>query len=156
MKEKNHPGIYIPPPIIYAAFFFFSIFLQLLKPINSDWLSNPIMHVLSFALLLLFFLFSFPSFRLFFVSNNTLLTIKPATSLMTRGIYRISRNPMYVSLICLYLALAIWFGNSWTFILLPLLIYVVRYYIIGREEKYLTRRFGEEYESYQSKVRRWI
>jgi protein-S-isoprenylcysteine O-methyltransferase Ste14 len=92
----------------------------------------------------------------FVKSKNTVITAKPATSLQTTGIYSISRNPMYLGLVFIYLGLTFQFGNWWTIFLLPILIIVITYRVILPEERYLTRAFGDEYANYKKKVRRWI
>jgi Putative protein-S-isoprenylcysteine methyltransferase len=94
--------------------------------------------------------------RQFFQSKNTLILIKPASSLQTNGIYRISRNPMYVGLGIIYLGLTCFFGNWWNIILLPLLFLIIQEFIIKREERYLGLEFGQQYEEYKKKVRRWL
>lgn len=154
MSVKDHPGVYIPPPLIYAGTFFLSIALQKLMPINSSGLSgNRIAGWVCIACYLFIFL---PAVNRFIRSKNTLVTIKPASSLETSGIYSFTRNPMYLSLMFLYCGIAFFKGNSWTFLLIPILILAVQYYVISREEKYLLRTFGKEYDRYRRKVRRWI
>jgi len=85
-----------------------------------------------------------------------LITIKPATSLQTTGIYSISRNPMYVGLMNLYIGLSFIIGNWWNFILFPALILFIQIVVIRKEEKYLEREFGTLFLQYKQKVRRWI
>ena len=156
MNTKNHPGIYVPPPLIYIAFFFLSILMQKVWPIDKTELYTVSARVIGWLLLALYGLLAFVSIRQFVLSKNTLVTIKAATSLQTRGIYGITRNPMYLSLVLFYCGLGIFFGNWWTFILLPFLIAVVQLYVIRKEEHYLQNNFGTDYEAYRKKVRRWI
>ncbi len=156
MNTKNHPGVYIPPPLIYAAFFLLSIALQKTWPFNDHLLHTTVARVVGGLLAVLFLLFVIPSMQRFIASKNTLVTIKPANSLQTTGIYAVTRNPMYLSLIFLYSGLAIFFGNWWTFMLLVPLVAIVRWYIIRKEENYLDRAFGDLYDAYKRKVRRWI
>ncbi len=154
MSVKDHPGVYIPPPLIYAGSFILSIALQKLMPINSSWISgNGVAGWICIACYLFLFL---PAMIRFIRSKNTLVTIKPASSLETSGIYSFTRNPMYLSLLFLYFGIAFFKGNSWTFLLIPFLILAVQYYVISKEEKYLLRTFGNEYDHYKKKVRRWI
>ena len=68
---------------------------------------------------------------------------------MTTGIYRISRNPMYVGFTLWYLAAACWLNSLWLFVLLPIVLLVMLYGVILREERYLERRFGDEYRTYR-------
>lgn len=72
------------------------------------------------------------------------------------GIYKYTRNPMYLGLTIIFIGIST-ITNSWfSFVLLFPLLMVCQKGIIEREEKYLTRKFGNEYLDYQSKVRRWI
>ena len=84
------------------------------------------------------------------------MTVWPASSLQTNGIYHITRNPMYLGLAIVYLGLSCLIGNWWNIILLPFLLLLVQQYIIKNEEKYLERRFGKEYAECRHKVRRWL
>jgi protein-S-isoprenylcysteine O-methyltransferase Ste14 len=63
---------------------------------------------------------------------------------------------MYLSLAFLYAGLTLWFNVFWALILLPVVIVIVRYYVITGEERYLERKFGEEYLRYKARVRRWL
>ena len=157
MKEnQDHPGVYIPPPLFYVACFFLAVFIQKIEPIDRSFFLSGLSKVIGATILLIGMFFNLPSIRQFFKTKNTLIPIKPANSLQTTGIYSICRNPMYVSLVLFYSAIAFLLGNWWHFILLPLLILVVQEYVIRKEEKYLDRRFGSDYRAYRAKVRRWI
>ena len=72
------------------------------------------------------------------------------------GIYKYTRNPMYLSLTIIFIGIST-ISNAWfSFVLLLPLLMVCQKGIIEREERYLTRKFGNEYLVYLSKVRRWI
>ncbi|AHF16713.1 methyltransferase family protein [Niabella soli] len=157
MKVKqDSPGVYIPPPLLYVLIFIAAVFLQ--KKFNID---DAMLHTkpagLAGVLLFiaaLFFLAS--SLTTFFKTKNTVVLIKAATSLQTTGIYGISRNPMYVGLLFVYLGLVCFIGNWWHLILVPLLIFIIQAYVIKREEKYLERAFGNQFLAYKKRVRRWL
>lgn len=155
-QKKDHPGVYPPPPLFYVVIFFLSLFLQKLIPLSSQFFGSD--SALFPALLFLFsgLIFLLPALFKFFKTKNTLITIKPANSLQTTGIYGISRNPMYVGLLAVYIGIAFLKGNLWTFILIPLVILVITRFVIINEEKYLTRNFGKAYGDYLKKTRRWI
>jgi protein-S-isoprenylcysteine O-methyltransferase Ste14 len=157
MKEnKDSPGVFIPPPLVYAVCFIVSIFLQRYIPIRSSFLRGSTAVIIGAIGILAGLFFSVPAVRQFFITKNTLIPFKSATSLQTGGIYAISRNPMYTGLLITYTGLAFLIGNCWTFILIPLLLAIVIYRIILPEERYLTRAFGNSFEEYKKKVRRWI
>jgi protein-S-isoprenylcysteine O-methyltransferase Ste14 len=94
--------------------------------------------------------------RQFFQSKNTLILIKPASSLQKTGIYGISRNPMYLGLSIVYLGITCFIGNWWNIILSPLLFLIIQEYVIKREEKYLELEFGHQYKEYRRSVRKWL
>jgi protein-S-isoprenylcysteine O-methyltransferase Ste14 len=155
-KKKDNPGIFIPPPLIYAAIFFLSILMQKIIPINNSFFDSRNATIAGIVLIVIALLFILPALIKFVQSKNTLVTIKPATSLQTKGIYSLTRNPMYMGLLILYSGIAMLEGNLWTFIFIPLIIIIVQSYVIRGEENYLQRAFGEEYIAYRKKVRRWI
>jgi protein-S-isoprenylcysteine O-methyltransferase Ste14 len=156
MNTKKHPAVYVPPPLIYAVFFLLSFLMQKIIPMDNVALHQTIAKVIGALLVLMYLLFFISALKRFIVSKNTLVTIKPAHSLETSGIYSFSRNPMYLSLVCLYSGLAIFFGNWWTLIFIPALVAVVQLYVIKKEEQYLQHAFGSVYDEYKRKVRRWI
>lgn len=154
--KHDHPGVYIPPPVIYVAFFLSSIALQSLWPLHGPQFNSTYTVVVGWLFILFGFIFVFPALRCFVVSKNTVITMKPAHSLQTTGIYAYTRNPMYMGLLLAYTGIAFLKGNVWTFIVIPLLIAVVQLYVIKKEEHYLLRAFGEDYNAYRRRVRRWI
>jgi protein-S-isoprenylcysteine O-methyltransferase Ste14 len=156
MNTKNHPGVYVPPPLIYVAFFLLSFLLQSRLPLDTAALHTVTTRIIGGVLIAMYLLFFITSIGQFIHSKNTLVPIKPANSLETSGIYSFTRNPMYLSLVCLYSGLAIFFGNWWTLIFLPLVIVVVQLYVIKKEEQYLQQAFGSNYDDYKRRVRRWI
>lgn len=88
--------------------------------------------------------------------RTSLIPVVPAATLVTRGPYRVTRNPMYVGLAFLYAGIALYFRLSWGLLLLPVVLLSVYYLVIAREERYLERRFGEAYTHYKMQVRRWL
>lgn len=141
--KKDSPGVYIPPPLFYAAAFVVAIFVQKKWPIDNSLFEEKRLKYLGVILLVVSLFFTIRSLRQFFRTKNTLILIKPATSLQTNGIYSITRNPMYVGLAFVYVGLSCLIGNWWNFILFPILFVVVQEYIIKSEERYLAREFGK-------------
>jgi protein-S-isoprenylcysteine O-methyltransferase Ste14 len=78
------------------------------------------------------------------------------SSLVARGIYRYSRNPMYLGFLLLLTALACYLMNAVAFILLPLFVLYMNRFQIAPEERHLLHKFGAEYQSYTTQVRRWL
>ncbi|SNY49207.1 Protein-S-isoprenylcysteine O-methyltransferase Ste14 [Arsukibacterium tuosuense] len=78
------------------------------------------------------------------------------SSLVIRGIYRYSRNPMYLGFLLLLTALACYLMSAAAMILLPLFVLYMNRWQIAPEERYLLEKFGAEYQTYTKQVRRWF
>ena len=81
---------------------------------------------------------------------------KDPLHLVTSGPFRFSRNPLYVTLVTLSLAIAIMVNSLWLIASAVLLVLLLDRLVIAREEKILDRTFGPEYRTYKSQVRRWL
>ncbi|MBI4266216.1 MAG: isoprenylcysteine carboxylmethyltransferase family protein [Acidobacteria bacterium] len=153
-KPQDHAGILVPPPFIYAGFFLAGAVLDRLSPLPQVpfGIARPVGAVLAAVWLVLMAW----SVRRFWSSGTSIIPVRPATALVTEGPYRFSRNPMYLGLLLLYAAVALWFGFVWSLLLVPPLVWVIRRAVIEREEQYLEREFGDGYRRYRASVRRWI
>ena len=72
------------------------------------------------------------------------------------GPYAYTRNPMYTGMTLVYISAALLLDWLWPILLLPIVLLVLFRLVISREERYLAAEFGEEYEAYRRRVRRWI
>jgi len=144
----------VPPPLIYAAFFLVGLGFQRYVP--AARLPVGIGRVLGAVLVLSWLVLTTWSFRRFWASGTSVVPIRPTTALVTEGPYRLTRNPMYLGLLLLYIGVACWFGLVWPLLLAPVVVWVMGVSVIGREERYLTRKFGDKYRRYQARVRRWL
>ncbi len=92
-----------------------------------------------------------------FRSNRTSLrTDRASNTLVVDGPYRFSRNPIYLGFITLSLGVALLLRSPGALLLWPAAIILLDVVVIRREERYLTRRFGEHYLNYRAHVRRWL
>lgn len=85
-----------------------------------------------------------------------LLPGQPTTSMLERGPYRRSRNPLYLGMIALYVGLALLLPTLWGLLLVPLAMVLVEWGAIRPEERFLHETFGEAYDAYVARVRRWL
>lgn len=81
---------------------------------------------------------------------------KPTSVIVRHGIFRFTRNPMYVGMIVIVLGAMLTLNSAWSLLVLPVLFLYLQYGVIRREEEYLEQWFGDGYRDYRSKVRRWI
>lgn len=156
LPKKDHPGVYLPPPLFYVLIFFVSLFGQKQFPLSKVFFETTPALIIGIVFVITGMLVLLPALIKFLRTRNTLITIKPANSLQTSGIYSVSRNPMYLGLLTLYIGMAFLKGNVWTFLFIPIVVLAVTYFVILKEERYLSRAFGIEYHEYRKKVRRWI
>ena len=144
----------IPPPILVLILVSFNYFsskkIDLIHLPNQDLISIIILLI---GLLIL----TNPIFK-FIKSKTTIdpIKFKKVNKLIISGIYKYSRNPMYLGLLMIVISTSIFFLNIFS-ITTPLLFYCwINRFQIKREEIFLTEKFGEEYMSYKIKTRRWI
>jgi protein-S-isoprenylcysteine O-methyltransferase Ste14 len=88
--------------------------------------------------------------------HTTIVPHRSVATLLTTGVYRLSRNPMYAGLALAYLGGATMLGSWWPFLTLPLALLAVRTLVIGPEERYLAANFGSRFTEYRRHVRRWL
>lgn len=82
--------------------------------------------------------------------------LEKVSSMVTSGIYQYSRNPMYLGLVLILLGWALYLSHFLTFILIPIFMMYITRFQIQPEERVLTKKFGQAYQNYCAKVRRWI
>jgi len=79
-----------------------------------------------------------------------------ASFLITSGVYRLSRNPMYLGMLFILVAAVLKFGHPLGVITLPLYVWYMNRFQIIPEEKVMEEKFGDAYRNYKESVRRWI
>src|SRR5438132_13973401 len=96
------------------------------------------------------------SVREFRRARTPIRTRKPVTAVITTGPYRFSRNPIYLSFTLLQLGLGLWANSAWLVgLLIPTLV-LMSYGVIARQDRYMARKFGDEYLQYKRAARRWF
>jgi len=121
-------------------------------------ITGTLQIVIACALAVLGGVFVVSGFQAFGRAKTTTnsMSIEKASSLVTSGIYRYTRNPMYLGLTTLLLAWAVYLAAPWV-ILGPIafMLFITRFQIIP-EERGLREKFGTAYAAYQQEVRRWL
>jgi len=147
-------GVRVAPPLFYLAGLAAGVGLELAFPIDGPptWV-RIVVAVIGVALAIFF---DGSATARFLRAETSIIPFKPTTALVTDGPYRFTRNPMYVGMAFLYVAIAVGFGLIWALVLLPLVLLAVDRLVIAKEEPYLERLFGEQYLDYKRRVRRWL
>lgn len=153
-SPPDNAGVRVPPPFIYVAVFLAALMVQRLYPITL--LPQGIRRVVSLVCLTAWLIMTVSSIALFRRAHTSVMPVKPTTAIVTSGPYGWTRNPLYLALLFLYVGIGLWFGLFWVVVSAPLAMILVHFYVIQREERYLERKFGEEYLRYKARVRRWL
>ena len=144
----------IPPPIvtlIFAALIYFS----------SEWSPSIVFrgqNLISLFLMTVGLIVLLIAISAFIKLKTTINPLKPeaASSLVTTGIFRISRNPMYLGMLLLIISLWIKTGAVLGFILVAGFIAYLNYFQILPEERAMKGLFSGKYKTYCQQVRRWL
>jgi protein-S-isoprenylcysteine O-methyltransferase Ste14 len=112
--------------------------------------------VLGLLVLLLALLLIRWAIKTFREAKTNLLTNKAALTIVSTGPFAYSRNPIYVAILLSFVGFAIAADSLWFFLALAIMFFVLRFGIIAQEEIYLTKKFGQTYLNYKTKVRCWL
>jgi protein-S-isoprenylcysteine O-methyltransferase Ste14 len=152
--ERDVAGVVAPPPLIYATALIAGFVLGAALP--SFDLPGEVRWPIGVILVLVGVAFLRSFIAAFRRARTPVAPGSPTTALVTTGPYRISRNPAYLGFALLYAGIATLAEAPWAYAtLLPALVVVDRM-VIAREERYLERRFGDEYLRYKATTRRWV
>ena len=144
----------IPPPLLMLILVVSNYFSS--KKIDLILISNQ--KLISFIIFLIGVIILINPIVKFIKSKTTIdpIKFKKVNKLITSGIYKYSRNPMYLGLLMIVISTSILYLNIFS-IATPMLFYFwINRFQIKREEIFLTEKFGKEYLLYMTKTRRWI
>jgi protein-S-isoprenylcysteine O-methyltransferase Ste14 len=142
------------PPLVYLVSLVTGVLIQRAAPLPfvPGTLAVPLgasLVVVAKAL----FAYSVAKFR---AAGTPVPARKPTTVIVRTGLYRFSRNPIYLAFSLFQLGIAIWINSLWLLVTLVGAVGLIHYVVIPREEQYLERRFGAQYSDYKISVRRWL
>ncbi len=144
----------IPPPLLVLILVISNYFSS--KKIDLIFLPNQ--NLISLIILLVGVLILITPIFKFIKSKTTIdpIKFKKVNKLITSGIYKYSRNPMYLGLLMIVTSTSIFYLNIFS-IITPIIFYCwINRFQIKREEIFLTEKFGKDYILYMTKTRRWI
>lgn len=156
--ETKQPGARvfpIPPPLYYAAGFAGGMALRA----STDRLgiaSGPATAVGGAVVLVGGMAVAMAGVLAVVRHRTTIVPHHPVRTLLTEGIYRRTRNPMYTGLAIAYVGGSLLANSWWPLCLLPLVLLAVRVIVIGPEERYLAEAFGDSFTAYRARTRRWL
>ena len=153
-QGKAHPRIKIQPPLLALAHVSLAFVLTWLLPLPLA--VHPTLQIAGFLIIVLGFLLGVAALIAFRRARSAMDPRSSVVHLISSGVYRFTRNPVYLGFLLILIGISLNTGSYWGILLAPLLVILFKRLVIGPEEEYLASRFGEEFKSYRSKVRRWI
>jgi protein-S-isoprenylcysteine O-methyltransferase Ste14 len=152
--EPDNPAIRIPPPLFYLLPLASGLLLD--RKLHIPFLPRRVARFLGWPLVGGGVALSGWALRTMRAAETTMRPDKPVSNLIQVGPFSYTRNPLYLSDAMMYAGIAVLRKSLWAIVLLPLAMLVIQREVMGREERYLERTFGEEYLDYKARVRRWI
>ena len=146
--------IKIPPPLIVLTLII-SIYFSSKR---IDLINIPFQLEISFFILSLGILIFINPVLKFIKSKTTInpIQFEETNRLVTSGIFKYSRNPMYLGMLMIIISTSIFYLNIYSILTPFLFMFWINKFQIKREEVFLTEKFGKEYLSYKNKTRRWL
>ena len=152
---RDVAGVRIPPPVIFIGFLGVGLTMHFVLPISFK---IPFGYRLALALSVLLpsGCLALGAYKGMHQKDTPFDPAKPTVAICCEGVFRISRNPMYLALVLLLTGIGFAMASPYLLMLSPLLLLVLDRMAVRPEEAYLTRKFGDAYLDYKRKVRRWL
>jgi protein-S-isoprenylcysteine O-methyltransferase Ste14 len=152
--EEDHPGVPIAPPLLFVIPIVASLALEWFVPTSVvhgafRWMLGATLSLGGLAL-------TVDGFITQKRAGTDPIPFHPSTRVVVHGLYRFTRNPMYLGFALFTLGLALMVDSAWLLLAALIGIILIDRLVIVREERYLERKFGAEYLGYKHRVRRWI
>ena len=153
IKMKKYLNTKIPPPLVTML----CIGIIYLFEIQIEY-SHPNLKTVGIIFLILGLIIIFLAVLKFIKTKTTVDPTRPykTSNLVISGIYKITRNPMYLGMLFLIIAYAIYNNNVIGCIIIPIFIFYINKFQIEPEEIEMRKKFGESFENYCKKVNRWL
>lgn len=153
-NEKDIPNVIAPPPLIFLSGLLVGCFINWFFPVN--FLPKTLATTAGIALMAAGLTIILTAIWQMRQAKTNVEPWKPTTAILDTGLYAVSRNPIYLGMILIYIGIGFLFDLIWFLPPLAAVLLTVHFGVITREEKYLTGKFGDEYLNYKNRVRRWI
>ena len=153
---RDRPGVKVMPPLVFFAFMIGAGALERWLGVDIGGGYLGLRHLIAWPLLLFAVWMAVGSWLIFLKSGTHVDPRKPALKIVEDGPFRISRNPMYLSLVLILAAVSIWQLSIWFLLASFGLWFILDRKAVIPEEAYLEDKFGDPYRAYKSRVRRWL
>jgi len=156
MSTKDHAKVKTIPPLIPLTFIILAWVINkyvFALPIPLSLGTQTIIAYVMMPIAAILFAFSL---YFFIKTKQNPEPHTPTNALYTGGVFRITRNPIYLGFLIAQIVVAIKLNNLYVILSLPIVWWLLNKWVIEPEETYLEKLFGQEYLDYKKKVRRWL
>lgn len=153
-RKEDNAGVTIPPPLLYLVPLLLGLVVQKFRRLSI--LPNRLARPMGIILLVAGLVTNIWGAMTMRRAQTPLNPTQPVKQLVTSGPFQYSRNPLYAGMTLIYLGITNLVNSGWPLLFLPAILLTMRRRVIGREEQYLERKFGNEYLEYKQGVRRWL
>jgi protein-S-isoprenylcysteine O-methyltransferase Ste14 len=154
--EHDSAQVRFPPPLVYLGALLAGLALGALVGRPHFSVADDTRHLAGMILLVCGFAILLTAIGLFRSAGTPPEPWKASQSFVTDGVYRWTRNPMYLGMALAYAGIALMLDSPIALALLVPVVIVIQREVIAREEAYMESRFGDEYRTYCNRVRRWV
>ena len=153
-ETPDHAGVAFHPPFLLVGSLLLGVLIGRIVPLNFlPWEISvplgPVVTAASFGL----FLWAVLTMR---AGHASIPTSEPTDAIVKSGPYGFSRNPIYVAMLALHVGVGVWTDSAWFFVMAGFSALLLWWGVISREERYLERKFSDDYLVYKARVRRWL
>jgi protein-S-isoprenylcysteine O-methyltransferase Ste14 len=153
-EHKDHADVKIHPPVLTVIFIVIAYLAK--RTIPLPFVVSSAVENIGFVLVVIGFLFGVAALLAFRKARTTLDPHGKVSAIVTEGVYRFTRNPIYLGFFLMVIGLPLNSGSYWGILLAPVFVMSMNSLVIEKEEAYLEKKFRDVYTSYKSRVRRWL
>jgi len=154
---EQHQGVgHLPPPLTYLVFLILGLLANLYYPVSFSSSGSIVPLALGLVIVTIGLLVGGYALRAMTRAGVTPVPWRAPEKLVIDGPFRFSRNPLFISLTVMYIGISVVANTIWPLGFLVFALVIVNRETVLQEERFLEKKFGEEYRSYKMRVRRWI
>jgi len=156
MAQHNRLRIIAPPPLLLVVCITGGIVAEHFLSLPFVPGSGAFRTAISIVLVVLAAAIACSAFWELFTHRTSSNPYRETSAFVSTGIYRFTRNPLYVSILLTSLGVAIAVNSLWLMMATAVLFILLQFGVVKQEEEYLSIKFGSVYEDYCRQVRRWL
>ena len=153
-EDKSGPGLKFPPPLLVLATIGCAWLVDAIRPLPI--VDGGVLWLGGTAIIAIALLVALIALVHFFVAKTHVEPWHPTTVIIRNGVYRFSRNPIYLAFCIATVGAGLVLNSWWVVVSVTILKPLLEHLVISREEIYLEKKFGEAYLEYKRQVRRWL